>query len=230
MKVATVIGVLIPLLIFGQNPFPPPENFTLEWYYQMGNYFNLSWDSPDISNTNATLSGYHIYRNLVILDTLPSDSIFYQDIQSPPLDGETDWKVYYFLTAIYTNPTGESVTTDTLKHVASTIATDDNFQAIPLSYSVFQSYPNPFNPSTTISYDLPEHSHVNLTIYNVLGRAVVMLQEEERPAGHYEAQWYGTDALGNQVSTGVYFARLQAGALQTNGVQFSETIKLVYVK
>ncbi|MCF7807314.1 MAG: T9SS type A sorting domain-containing protein [Candidatus Marinimicrobia bacterium] len=91
-------------------------------------------------------------------------------------------------------------------------------------------YPNPFNPNTTITYDLPEDSHVNLTIYDVTGREVVKLLDEEQPSGHYEVGWNGTDALGNPVSTGLYFARLQAGAPQPDGVQFSATIKMVFLK
>ncbi len=85
-----------------------------------------------------------------------------------------------------------------------------------------QNYPNPFNPTTTISYDLPEHSKVKLTVYDIRGQEVMTLQDDAKPPGNYEVKWNGIDDSGNPVSTGVYFARLQAG-------DYSKTIKMVYL-
>ena len=96
-------------------------------------------------------------------------------------------------------------------------------QLIPLDYALAQNYPNPFNPSTNIKYELPELSNVHLTIYDVTGRQVAILQNQDRPAGHYEVQWNGLDDSGNQVTTGVYFARLLVG-------DYSKTIKMLYLK
>ena len=93
----------------------------------------------------------------------------------------------------------------------------------PRLYFLKQNYPNPFNPTTTISYDIPEYSDVNLTIYDVTGREVTTLQNQEQAAGHYKVQWNGVAESGIQVNTGVYFARLQVG-------DFSKTIKMVYLK
>ncbi len=86
-----------------------------------------------------------------------------------------------------------------------------------------KSFPNPFNPTTTISYDLPEQSMVSLIIYDIRGQEVTTLQEAEKPPGSYEVQWNGLNQSGNPVSTGVYFARLQAG-------EHYQTIKMVYLK
>jgi len=93
----------------------------------------------------------------------------------------------------------------------------------PSSFQLFHNYPNPFNPTTAISYDLPAQSEVNLTIYDVTGREVRTLQSKELPSGRYEVQWNGVDESGNPVNTGVYFARLKAGS-------FSKTIKMLYLK
>lgn len=93
----------------------------------------------------------------------------------------------------------------------------------PASFKLHQNYPNPFNPATTISYSLLEQSSVKLTVFNIQGREVMTLQDVERPPGNYEVQWNGMDQSGNPVSTGVYFARLQAGP-------FSQTIKMVYLR
>lgn len=93
----------------------------------------------------------------------------------------------------------------------------------PHSTVLLHSFPNPFNPTTTISYDLPESSEVTLTVYDIAGREVKTLQSQEQPAGNYAVQWNGVDESANQVSTGVYFAQLQAGG-------YSKTIKMVYLK
>lgn len=93
----------------------------------------------------------------------------------------------------------------------------------PESVYLIQNYPNPFNPSTTISYQLSEAASVNLTIYDVKGRVVATLVNQDRGAGLYEVHWSGLDASRNQVNTGVYFAQLQVG-------EQSKTIKMVYIK
>ena len=74
-----------------------------------------------------------------------------------------------------------------------------------------QSYPNPFGPSTTISYSLPERSHVRLGVYNVAGREVAVLQDGPRDEGPHEASWDGLDEDGIQLAAGMYFVKLDAG-------------------
>jgi len=89
--------------------------------------------------------------------------------------------------------------------------------------TLFPAFPNPFNPTTTLSYELPAQSNVTLTVSDITGRARTTLVQAQQPAGYYEFQWSGTDDSGYPVSTGVYFCRLQAG-------DYSKTIKMVYLK
>ncbi len=86
------------------------------------------------------------------------------------------------------------------------------------AYSLSNNYPNPFNPSTTISYSVPELSFVIIKIYDVLGSEVAILANEEKPIGSYEV-----DFNASALSSGVYFYRLQAGS-------FVETKKMVLMK
>jgi hypothetical protein len=90
--------------------------------------------------------------------------------------------------------------------------------AIPKDFELFQNYPNPFNPTTVINYQLPVASHVVIRVYDILGREVTTLVNEQKPAGSYQVDF---DA--HLLSSGVYFYRLQAGS-------FTETKKFVLVK
>jgi hypothetical protein len=86
------------------------------------------------------------------------------------------------------------------------------------SFQLFQNYPNPFNPVTTISYQMPELSFATLKVYDVLGREVVILVNEEKPVGSYEVEFNATG-----LPSGIYFYRLQAG-------DYIETKKMVLMK
>jgi hypothetical protein len=77
---------------------------------------------------------------------------------------------------------------------------------VPLTYELSQNYPNPFNPTTLIRFSIPERKHVTLKIYDVIGREVASLVNEERDAGVYEVRF---DA--KSLSSGAYFYRLVAG-------------------
>ena len=81
--------------------------------------------------------------------------------------------------------------------------------ALPLS--LCQNFPNPFNPSTTISYYVPETAPVNLEVYDIAGRRVVGLVGKIEEKGRHAVIWNGEDAAGNSVAPGVYFYRLTAG-------------------
>ena len=77
---------------------------------------------------------------------------------------------------------------------------------LPTTFSLEQNYPNPFNPSTTIRYGLTNRSHVTLTVYSTLGQQVTLLQNGEQEAGYHEVRFDGKN-----LSSGVYFYRIQAG-------------------
>lgn len=101
--------------------------------------------------------------------------------------------------------------------------TYDEQEINPDQYVLAQNFPNPFNPMTSISYEIPVQSKVLLTIFDMQGIEIITLEDASRRAGNYEVQWNGMDQSGNPVSTGVYFARLQAG-------EFYQTIKMIYLK
>ncbi len=99
-----------------------------------------------------------------------------------------------------------------------TSADDSEDFGLPTEFALKANYPNPFNPTTTISYQLPEASHVQITVYDMLGRRVAVLVNEEIQAGVHNTQF---DA--SRLASGMYLYRLQAGS-------FTETRKMMLIK
>jgi hypothetical protein len=79
---------------------------------------------------------------------------------------------------------------------------------IPKEFALAQNYPNPFNPTTTISFSLPSKSFVLLKVFDIMGKEVATLVNEEMSAGSYSQLWNAVS-----MSSGIYFYRLQAGSL-----------------
>ncbi|NLT51475.1 MAG: T9SS type A sorting domain-containing protein [Ignavibacteria bacterium] len=102
---------------------------------------------------------------------------------------------------------------------------EHTLQANITGFELKQNFPNPFNPSTMINYslpagrqELPMNSFVNLKVYDILGREVATLVNEEKPAGNYEVKF---DA--SNISSGVYLYKLQAG-------EYNKTMKMILIK
>lgn len=87
----------------------------------------------------------------------------------------------------------------------------------PRSYELFPNFPNPFNPSTTIAFSIPSYTRCRLFIYNTLGQKVKTLVDGPKEPGLYEIQWDGRDDEGREVSSGLYFYRLEAGDFVATG-------------
>lgn len=93
-----------------------------------------------------------------------------------------------------------------------------NWNHLPNKFSLEQNYPNPFNPTTLINYQLPKSSHVTLKVYDMLGKEVCKLVDEEKIVGNYKVTFNGTN-----LSSGVYFYRLTTG-------YFSQIKKMLLLK
>ncbi|MBC8415875.1 MAG: T9SS type A sorting domain-containing protein, partial [Candidatus Cloacimonetes bacterium] len=79
---------------------------------------------------------------------------------------------------------------------------------IPACVTLHRNYPNPFNPTTTISFSIPEESKVDLSVYNIKGQKVKSLVKESFESGNHSVIWDGNDDTGKPVSSGVYFYKL----------------------
>ncbi|MBU4446678.1 MAG: T9SS type A sorting domain-containing protein [Candidatus Marinimicrobia bacterium] len=93
--------------------------------------------------------------------------------------------------------------------------------ATPTEFHLYPNYPNPFNPVTTISYDLPEKGHVELIIYNIRGERVKTLIKGFQEGGSYQLNWDGRDQNSEILSSGIYLLQISTGKyLKTNKMVF----------
>ena len=100
---------------------------------------------------------------------------------------------------------------------------EDEFGENPTKFNLRNSFPNPFNPVTTLRYDLPEDALVNINIYDMMGRQVSTLVSNKQTAGFKTVRWNATNDKGAPVSAGLYLYTIQAGA-------FRQTKKMVLLK
>ncbi|MCF7823264.1 MAG: DJ-1/PfpI family protein [Candidatus Marinimicrobia bacterium] len=107
----------------------------------------------------------------------------------------------------------------TLEHLAGI----EKELSLPVHPVLSQNFPNPFNPRTTLRYELSGEAFVTLAIYDIRGVEINSLVNEQQQAGQYRKVWNGLDQFGNPVSTGIYFCQLKAGTE-------NNTIKMVYTK
>ena len=211
--------------------------------------FSATWDIPvaaelasfagDVTPTNDVILrwgvvsqsnnlGWEIYRSV-------DNTHFLQVGDLVPGDGTTDeFKVYsfedadlpvaqvlyYFLKQIDLD--GSSSRSEVIEvPVASTVTAA---QALPRANALHQNFPNPFNPETTIGFELSEEAVVTLTIYDMAGQVVRELAvDKAMAAGHYESIWDGRDHHGARVGSGLYFYRLETG-------DFTSVKKMVLLK
>ena len=95
--------------------------------------------------------------------------------------------------------------------------------AIPTEFALHENYPNPFNPSTTLRFDLPEVSDATVTIFNMLGQKIKTFNMNDTPAGYHSIKWDATNDYGDPVGAGVYLYQLRAN-------EFVKTKKMVLLK
>jgi hypothetical protein len=94
---------------------------------------------------------------------------------------------------------------------------------VPETFTLYPAYPNPFNPTTNIRYDLPEDALVSITIYDIMGRSIRSLVNSKQTAGYRSIQWNATNDAGSPVSAGIYLYMIQAG-------EFRQAKKMVLLK
>lgn len=152
----------------------------------------------------------------IVFETNTSTDVDFEMTESLPEDTEYWWRV------IATDTDDLITESETFKLTVGTVSLAGELE-LPNEYVMDQNFPNPFNPSTTLRYGIPEDAHVSLIIYDVRGNVVRTLDSGLRSAGWYELVWDGRSNEGRTISTGLYLARIGAG-------EYNEVIKMLYLK
>lgn len=107
---------------------------------------------------------------------------------------------------------------------------EEKIEELPLTFALRGNYPNPFNPTTTIKYDLPVVSRITLKIFNLLGQEVRTLVDEVQDAGYKSLTWDGLNSEGRSMASGVYFCRMEALSLTDPRHVFLEVRKMLLLR
>jgi hypothetical protein len=197
------------LLAYGITPLPAGR-IQLYWAHNRTDH-----DVSHYAAYRSTSSGFTIGPETFIGTT--RDSVY---IDSSTTMGQT---YYYRLTAVDIHD-NESVPTEELTATAVSI---DLAPSIPTVFSLEQNFPNPFNPTTTIKYAIPDagtQHAVSLRIFDLLGREVITLVNENKPAGYYQVEWHAN------VASGMYFYRLEVVSTSDPNDRFVDTKKMLLLK
>jgi hypothetical protein len=157
------------------------------------------WAYPCLSLTNDYSSTNYYANLLMISDSIPGSYVNFSS------NGESYAK--FMFVRITLNPT----------HINSSGSESPN------EYKLFQNYPNPFNPATKIKFQIKDSRFVTLKIYNILGKEIATLVNEKLNAGTYETQFSINSITNNQLSSGIYFYKLETES-------FSDVKRMVLIK
>jgi len=178
----------------------------------------LSWDSIAIASSYrvriATDTGF---TNLV----LDSNNITRTQITVPA--GRLQPNTKYYWKVLSSNVCMSSLYSGRWSFTTAITGLSNNTSELPVEFRLYNNYPNPFNPSTLISFDIPKTSKVRLTVFNLLGEVISQGVNEELSAGKYSYSFNGSD-----LSSGLYIYRLEA--LSTEGESYVKTFKMVLIK
>ena len=165
--IAIISNETNPVKIALQHLYNPPQALT---YNFEGDIVNLSWENPEGIN----LSSYNIYRDEQLMDNVSYNSFSYNDL--------TAGSYTFYVTALY----GSYESTPSKEiNILIQKTTENNSDVITARTELYNNYPNPFNPSTTISFNLASSSEVTLSIYDIRGRKVRNLINRNLSAGNH---------------------------------------------
>jgi hypothetical protein len=191
---------------------PVPENLTAD---VNDTSIALDWSQPDLSSEQEEyFNGFSLYRNHGLIAQLEPDELYYLDEVSDP-----EAEYIYYVRAVYdyglSKPSNEVI--------INPVNVVDDISA-PIVTKLKGNFPNPFNPSTRISYSLEEDTEsLSIRIFNIKGQLIRELYDGFQERGVHEIYWDGTDNRGRKASSGLYFYRMSAGS-------YSRDMKMLLLK
>ncbi len=195
------------LMIEISPEFLPPSNFALEHtYHNEGNFYNLSWELPE--NATRSISGFNIYINYEQYLTVEENVFEYLLTGNDVNETMEDGYVYFYITALYENPDGESEPSEILQ---SEIYVNNSDEINFVEKNKFLIYPNPFNPTAKIFYTLNESTDIEISVFNSKGQFILTLDKGVRQKGNHSVIWNGNNSNGEKASSGVYYFKIRRG-------------------
>ncbi|NNG26433.1 MAG: T9SS type A sorting domain-containing protein [Ignavibacteriaceae bacterium] len=189
------------------------------------------FDDQEVGVDWAGYEDWHLYRFTLDIDFVNAyidedpTPVFFGITTKPTSDnelrwgdGSTDRKFGSYIDWIIWDTTGAYAPGQGTPLPNDIITGISDVTNIPTHHYLSQNFPNPYNPVTTIKYQIPELSFVTLKVYDVLGNEISTLVNEQKPSGEYEIEFDGAE-----VPSGIYFYRLKSGS-------FVETKKMVLMK
>ncbi len=232
---ATKGGTVVEEFVYGIDPryeAPDSLNYTL---LPASHLYELGSDGEAIGDLNwATNTPTHVSLAVTVVD---SGSVFLDPppvgltydpgtvvtLTATPVDG---WMFYEWQGALTGNTNPETLTMDSDLAVTAVFKLATGIEdggLLPKVFDISRNYPNPFNPTTTVNFQIPRLSEATLVIYNVLGQKVRTLINGSFEPGYYKAVWDGRNDLGKAVATGIYIYRFEAS-------EYTKTQKMILMK
>jgi len=182
-----------------------------QWKTQTGQDVSSIFANPQFVNllgSDGAFSDYGFDADLRLQETSPARGL-----------GALDKKNSYFdFNTLQRYSSDQTVDIGALEYGSNPVVTVKSENTVIHNFALSQNYPNPFNPTTLIRFVLPSKLFVTLKVFDIMGREVAALVNEELTAGSYNKQWNAS-----KISSGIYFYRLQSGS-------FTETKKLVLLR
>lgn len=207
--------IVFPSTQIPEPRFPSPRNLYVEQEYECPhNYYYLFWDPPLPPPVEEHV-GYNVYRNFEIIATLPTETLSFSEVDAPTMPGSDS--IYYYVTALYENPEGESSPSDTVV-CGPAMSVPDTPQPFVTELGI--NYPNPFSASTTISFNLhpKDVTNARIEIYNIKGQRIKQfkIKSDSQRIKINEVVWDGKDENGQKVSSGIYLYKLTSDNYQSD--------------
>ncbi len=217
--------------------FTFPEGFTLE----ASSYLVLCQDSaefsqayPEVQNFIGSLgfgfSGSGELLRLLDNDEGLVDYVDYDDSDPWPTEPDGSGRTLELINPLLDNTISESWASSTdqygtpgyINSVYSSLSRDED-ALLPTEFTMYQNYPNPFNPITSIKYDLPTDAHTIMEVFDIMGKHVKTLVDENQTAGFKTIKWDATNSTGNNVAAGMYIYQIKSGS-------YNQTKKMILLK
>lgn len=241
MKNFAIAILFFPLMLFGQSfTF---HSDTLDFHGQPGAIFDHYADIHNISGQSLNISIIRTQNDLpnvtwtsgicagVLCFPPEVDTVNYSNLFGPlPPDSTIDFHLQVFTDPTIPGVGIVSVKIENQANPSDTASLTFTFSTLPISvqektlpvtgnYQLFPNYPNPFNPETTIPFEIGGFQSVRakLTIYNIIGQRVAIPLNQVLSPGIYEVSWDSRDNSGRPVSSGMYFYELSAGNFRMMG-------------